>query len=150
MILHHEAITHVPWWWLMTSSPVMPCSVIIQAIWCGIHDKTDDVIAHAAIYQWSFKLFMLQSISGLPTRHNVPVLNYYVAMVSSKEIVFCWICSRGEVVKLSMEIPWHSKTLKCACSCEKWRQRFYGASKYFFIQRFVSEDQTVKQIFLWK
>jgi hypothetical protein len=48
---------------------------------------TDDVIAHDAIYQQSYKLFILQSASGLATQRNV--LNCYVAMVMSEESLFC-------------------------------------------------------------
>jgi hypothetical protein len=48
---------------------------------------TDDVIARAAIYQWLYELFVLQSISGLLIKHNV--LDY-VAIVTSGESVFCW------------------------------------------------------------
>jgi hypothetical protein len=110
--------------------------VIIQTIWHDIHEKSDDVIARAAIYQWPYKLLMLQTISVLPTQLNVLVLNYYVTLVMSGEIVCCWIWSGDEVVKLSSEITWTSETLEVCILVKSDGNIFYGASKYFSIQNF--------------
>jgi hypothetical protein len=53
--------------------------MIIWTIWCRIPLKTDDTIAHAAIYQRSHKLFILSSVSGLATQYNI--LSLHVAIV---------------------------------------------------------------------
>jgi hypothetical protein len=73
VISRHDATTHNPRRRLMASSPVMPSMITLTI--------------RAPIYQWSYELFVLQSINGLATQHNV--LNSYVAMVTSEESLFC-------------------------------------------------------------
>jgi hypothetical protein len=46
--------------------------------------QTEDFIAHAAIYNYSYEVFMLPFISGMDTQHSV--LNCYVAILTSEEV----------------------------------------------------------------
>jgi hypothetical protein len=62
-----------------SSSAMMPLPMILSSdqwhcLWC--------------IYQWSYKLFILQSMSGLATNHNV--LYRYVTILMPEESLFCW------------------------------------------------------------
>jgi hypothetical protein len=90
--------------------PMIPSIIDLRNCWCcnlsvatwitwhNIHRKTDDVIAPAAIYYWSYLLFFLQSIGGLAVQYKVldyVVRRNYVLLnkVISKQLIsaFTWI-----------------------------------------------------------
>jgi hypothetical protein len=66
-----SAKTPVPWCLFPLSYELSFCQEVTWTTWYHNYRKTDDVIARAAIYQWSSELFVLHSISGLDTQNNV-------------------------------------------------------------------------------
>jgi hypothetical protein len=114
---------------------------VCQISWQSQTSRFSGCVGNDWCVRLSYKVFVLQSISGLDTQHNI--LSSYVTIVTSEESLFCWRkWIIGPSNKLSIAFLWICEGYKSKVSslqlhtvwgkCKKWFKALRVTFQIFF------------------